>query len=251
MKPYFQDDAVTIYHGDCMDVLLDMPDNAVDACVTSPPYNIGSHHRENKRHNPYNDAMPEAEYQERQVLILNEVKRLAVHCFYNHKNRIKDGIEICPRDWLRRTGWVLKQELVWINGSPNHDPIRFYPKTERIWWLARDATAQLDNRRHWDVFTWPTVNESLTANGHTRAFPMAFPTTMMDVLPSASVWLDPFAGSGTTGRAAKDLGRKAVLIEIEEKYCEIAARRCARGGGGRITAGKEHAEGVARGFGLR
>ena len=40
--------------------------------------------------------------------------------------------------------------------------------------------------------------------------------------------LDPFAGSGTTGRAAKDLGRKAVLIEREEKYCEIAARRMAQ-----------------------
>ena len=40
--------------------------------------------------------------------------------------------------------------------------------------------------------------------------------------------LDPFAGSGTTGRAAKDLGRKATLIEREEKYCEIAARRMAQ-----------------------
>ena len=41
--------------------------------------------------------------------------------------------------------------------------------------------------------------------------------------------LDPFAGSGTTGRAAKDLGRKAVLIEREERYCEIAASRMAQG----------------------
>ena len=41
--------------------------------------------------------------------------------------------------------------------------------------------------------------------------------------------LDPFAGSGTTGRAAKDLGRKAVLIEREERYCEIAARRMGQG----------------------
>ena len=225
MKPYYQDSAVTIYHGDCLEVLRQMASNSTDACVTSPPYNIGCHHRENKRHNPYSDSMPEKEYQSWQVDVLEEVRRVSFNCFYNHKNRIKDGVEICPRDWLVKTGWVLKQELVWVNGSPNHDPIRFFPKTERIWWLSRDAAAKLDNHKHWDIFNWSTVNESLTGRGHTRAFPIEFPTTMMDALPSASLWLDPFAGSGTTGRAAKDLGRKAVLIEREEKYCEIAARR--------------------------
>ena len=40
--------------------------------------------------------------------------------------------------------------------------------------------------------------------------------------------LDPFAGSGTTGRAAKDLGKQAVLVEMDEQYCEIAAQRMAQ-----------------------
>ena len=61
-----------------------------------------------------------------------------------------------------------------------------------------------------------------------RAHPTEKPVELMAELIGkcdATTILDPFAGSGTTGRAAKDLGRKAVLIEIEERYCEIAARR--------------------------
>ena len=51
---------------------------------------------------------------------------------------------------------------------------------------------------------------------------------IVDMTRAGESTLDPFAGSGTTGRAAKDLGRKATLIEIEEKYCEIAAKRMAQ-----------------------
>lgn len=47
-------------------------------------------------------------------------------------------------------------------------------------------------------------------------------------LDKGQIVLDPFAGSGTTGKAAKDLGWKAVLVEIEERYCEIAAKRMAQ-----------------------
>jgi len=58
---------------------------------------------------------------------------------------------------------------------------------------------------------------------HPARFPLGFANRMLAPFPGAVC--DPFAGSGTTLRAAKDLGRKAIGIEIEEKYCEIAARR--------------------------
>jgi DNA modification methylase len=61
--------------------------------------------------------------------------------------------------------------------------------------------------------------------GHPCEKPVELLTWCLGLVPEAQTVLDPFAGSGTTGRAAKDLGRKAVLIEREEKYCEIAARR--------------------------
>jgi len=61
--------------------------------------------------------------------------------------------------------------------------------------------------------------------GHPTQKPLPLFHWCLGLVPEAQTVLDPFAGSGTTGRAAKDLGRKAVLIEREEKYCEIAARR--------------------------
>ncbi|MFA5038002.1 MAG: site-specific DNA-methyltransferase, partial [Candidatus Izemoplasmatales bacterium] len=58
--------------------------------------------------------------------------------------------------------------------------------------------------------------------------PVALMKWCIDFFPDTQPILDPFMGSGTTLRAAKDLGRKAIGIEIEEKYCEIAARRMAQ-----------------------
>ena len=64
--------------------------------------------------------------------------------------------------------------------------------------------------------------------GHPTQKPLALMKWCISLAPKADTILDPFAGSGTTGRAAKDLGRKCTMIEIEERYCEIAARRCAQ-----------------------
>ena len=228
MKPYYQDDYVTIYHGDCLGILPSLKD--VDLTITSPPFNLGDNHHTNAfRHRPYGDAMPEDEYQAWQEDVLGLVHTATSphgSFFYQHKNRLKAGALISPYDWLRRSQWVVKQEIVWHNGSPNMDNQRFYPFTERVYWLAMHSGVKLVNAMKltddWHIA--PVGSEG----GHTRAFPDAIPTRIIAALPSAVLILDPFLGSGTTAVAAKKLNRKCTGIEIEEQYCEIAAKRCSQ-----------------------
>ena len=129
-----------IYNEDCLDGLKKLNDNSIDLIITSPPYNLGKqHHTGNKRfksYNEYNDNMPEELYQQWQIEILNECYRVLKDdgsMWYNHKNRIKNGVQISPYEWLLKTQFshLIKQEIVWFNGSQNFDKIRFYPMTEK------------------------------------------------------------------------------------------------------------------------
>lgn len=229
VHPFFQDDFVTIYHGDCLDILPKLL-QPIDLVLTSPPYNLGDvHHRNDRKHRPYSDSMPEPEYQRAQADVLRELHRLAKCVFYNHKNRIVQGQEISPRQWIDTTQWKCRQSLVWINGGPNHDPIRFYPKTERIYWLAKDDSPWLDNRKLWDVQEWVPDRVALNGRGHTRTFPLSLARAILSVAPWAGVVADPFMGSGTTLLAAKLEGRRAIGIERELKYCELAVDRLRQG----------------------
>jgi len=65
---------------------------------------------------------------------------------YQHKNRISKGIQISPYEWIYKSNFIIKQEIVWINRSQNFDKIRFYPFTERVYWLAKDNKTKLYNK---------------------------------------------------------------------------------------------------------
>ncbi len=150
--------------GDNVEVLKTFPDNCIDLTVTSPPYNLGSkHHTGNKTFSPYDDNVKEPEYQKNQINILNEIFRVTKSTgslIYNHKNRIKKGLQITPYEWLLKTKWVIKQELVWFNMSQNFDKIRFYPMTERIYWLSKSCETKLVNTiNHHDVFSSKDWNQ--------------------------------------------------------------------------------------------
>lgn len=218
-----------VIHGDCLEVMKSIPDKSIDLIITSPPYNLGKgHHTGNKRHQAYDDNLPEAEYQKWQIEVLSECYRILKDdgsIIYNHKNRIKKWIQITPYEWLLKTSFIIKQELVWFNRSQNFDKIRFYPMTERIYWLAKKPDTQLFNAiNHHDLFgnEWKAVG---TKWKHTRAFPEKLVEDMLACFPDAKIILDPFAGSGTTWVACKNTGRNYILIEKEQEYIDIINAR--------------------------
>jgi modification methylase len=219
-----------IYCGDCLEEMPKIADKSIDMIFTSPPYNLGNtHHTGGKRHKAYNDNLPEEEYQQQQKCFLGECYRILKDdgsIIYNHKNRIKGGIQITPYEWILKTQFIVKQEIVWFNGSQNFDKIRFYPMTERIYWLAKSPKTKLFNEiNHHDLFDkkeWKAVG---TKGQHTRAFPEKMVEDILKCFPDASLVLDPFAGSGTTGVACQNLKRDFILIEKEPKYVEIIKQR--------------------------
>ena len=222
--------SIEIKTGNCLEVMKEIKDSSVDLIITSPPYNLGnSHHTGNKRHQAYDDDLPEEKYQFVQVCFLKECFRVLQEkgsLLYNHKNRIKKGAQISPYAWLLKSEFIIKQEIVWITRSQNFDKIRFYPWTERLYWLSKSPKTKLKNilNKH-DVFDWREWKPVGTRGNHTRAFPEQMVTDILAVFPDAKTVLDPYMGSGTTGVVCQRLGREFVGIELNPEYAEMAKNR--------------------------
>ena len=207
-----------------------MEESSVDLIITSPPYNLGNnHHTGNKQHKAYNDNLPEAEYQEQQLQFLNEcfkVLKKTGSLIYNHKNRIRKGIQLSPYEWIFKSNFIVKQEIVWVNRSQNFDKIRFYPFTERLYWLTKKPETKLFNAiNHYDVFNWKEWKPEGTKGKHKRAFPIKMVEDILKCFPDAKVVFDPYMGSGTTGVAAKNLNREFIGIELDKTYFDMASER--------------------------
>lgn len=239
--PYYQDDSVTIYHGDCLDVMNDLY-AMFDLVLTSPPYNLGTNRGGPGGFNAksvaalsmiggydsYHDAMPQPEYDAWQRLFVATAWQTLTETgalFYQHKPRVQYGEAMLPTEYGR--GLPLRQVVIWDRSTGlNFSESFFLPKSEWIviwakpgWRLVSRVAAQLG-----DVWRFPPE----VRDDHPAPFPIGLPLRVIGATTARDV-LDPFMGSGTTLRAAKDLGRRAVGIEIDERYCEIAARRMAQG----------------------
>ena len=221
---------IELFNDDCIKIMKNMKDESVDLIITSPPYNLGKYHHTGKnRHRPYKDNMPEPKYQEWQINVLKECYRVLKSTgslFYNHKNRIKNGCQITPYQWLLKTDFIIKQEIIWQNGSQNFDKIRFYPMTERVYWLSKSPKTKLFNSiNHHDFFTRSEWKPVRTKGEHKRAYPVKMVEDIISCFQDSKIILDPFMGSGTTGVASKSLNKDFIGIELNDIYFKLAQNR--------------------------
>lgn len=241
IKWYYADEKSGIYiaNADCRDVLPVLRPESVDLVVTSPPYNSRGHkprwHRMANTSNWYPDALTTEDYQDGQITVLEALGRLLVadgSVVYNHKPAHIARRVNHPVDWIRQVKALrLVQELIWARpGGIASNAGLFVPTHEVLYWLCRS-----DSKPRWptrEAMKWGSVWRMAYDRempDHPCAFPAELPRRCIEALtePGQTV-LDPYSGSGTTLRAAKDLGRQAIGIEIEERFAEIAAKRLAQ-----------------------
>lgn len=238
MQPYYSDDKVTLYHGSCDDVLPHLAGVGADLVFTSPPYNLGTStgggfgkksvaaRDLDGGYGTYDDAMPQDEYDAWQRAVVAACWSTLADdgaIFYNHKPRIQAGRLLLPLEY--GGDLPLRQIITWDrNVGLNFSDSFYLPKYEWIVVWAHPKW-RLRSRKACEIGdVWHVAPERGDASDHPAPFPLALPTLAIDTT-GANLVLDPFAGSGTTLRAAKDLGRRAIGIELEERFCEIAAKR--------------------------
>jgi site-specific DNA-methyltransferase (adenine-specific) len=223
-------DKLTLTCEDNMALMARYPDGYFDLTITSPPYNLGKkHHTGNNSFSPYDgftDDMNEAEYQTQQINVLNEIYRATKEggsLMYNQKNRIKNGAQITPYQWLLQTKWTIKQEVVWFNGSQNFDKCRFYPMTERIYWLSKGIETDFYNKiNQHDLFKDTAEG---TSKEHKRAFPLSLAERLIMCFPNSQIILDPYSGSGTTAIACINTNKTFVGCEISKQAYSNSIQR--------------------------
>jgi DNA modification methylase len=254
MKPYYEHAGITIYHGDCREIL---PTCTWDTLVTSPPYasqrtySIGEFN--------WNELVPKAlaiaPIGDQQVFV-------NLGLVHNNGSVFRYWDDLISK--MESMSWRLFAWLVWDqqDGLPGHFLGRFLPSHEFVFHfnaVARHPRKTVKCRsagmlhsgkglrakdgtfREWNGKGLPRqefkVHDSVIRirrqigrptpeTDHPAIFPVAMPYTFIEsYATNEGSIIDPFMGSGTTLVAAKSLGRKSIGIEINEAYCEIAAKR--------------------------
>jgi site-specific DNA-methyltransferase (adenine-specific) len=240
----------TLILADCEEALPTLP--AVDAVITSPPYNLGNttgggfpigHYNQNNGlamrggagkwrggelangYGLHDDAMPHDEYVAWQ-------KRILTACwaqlkgdgaiFYNHKPRVLGGILVTPLTY--NPDLPVRQIVIWArSGGVNFSPAFYVPTHEWVLILAKPDFRLRDKAASGAGDVW-RIHQNDGGNEHPAPFPVRLPEIILETT-KAQVVLDPFMGSGSTGIACQNLDREFIGIEKEPRWFDLACKR--------------------------
>jgi site-specific DNA-methyltransferase (adenine-specific) len=201
VKPYYQDDWVTIYHGDCREVIASLP-GRFDLTLTDPPYGVSMTYGSTYLDDEADWVLPIIE----DCRVMSSVV-LVTPGLRNAWNYPKPTWALC---W-GKPGSPRRSDL---GGFNEWEPVLMYGK----------------RRIYNDFKRLPAWNNTTPdAADHPCPKPLKLMHWLVEIgCDPGGLVFDPFMGSGTTLRAATNLGRRAIGIDIEERYCEIAVQRCAQ-----------------------
>jgi site-specific DNA-methyltransferase (adenine-specific) len=246
IKPYYEENGITIYHGDCMEIMPQLPDGLCGLTVTSPPYNMRTRirngeytTRENsehfsKKYDHFGDDLSIDDYFKFHLNALHEMIRISGLVFWNIQ--IVTGSKEAIFKIIGRFANEIKDVIVWDkgHGQPAMHENVINKAAEFILVFEKEASA---GRAFKNAFfkrgemtdIW-RMKRGENLKGHGATFPKSLARRAIEGWShNDAVILDPFCGTGTSLVAAREEGRRAIGIEISEKYCEIAVKRLAQG----------------------
>jgi site-specific DNA-methyltransferase (adenine-specific) len=216
IKPYYEDDSVKIYHGDCNEILPDIKED-ISLCLTDPPYEIhadGSGMIKDRKYIKDIKGFTDCGFD------YNILKQFKNWFCFGTLIQVPELINIAQNQNNR---WML---ITW--NKPNPVPLinkNYLPDTEYIIHSFKNHNnlyGEYEDRRRYIVHRLGDKQDGTHPNE--KPLNVIYKLVKLGTQEGMTI-IDPYAGSCTTGRASKDLGRKCICIEKEEKYCEIGAKR--------------------------
>ena len=226
----------TLYHGDCLEILPTLP--KVDAVITDPPYSSGGQFRGDRaqdtrvkyvRSDSWNKSLPEFSGDTRDQrsfhfwasLWASAARQLTnpsgVACFFTDWRQLP-----VSTDYLQSGGWVWRGVVPWAKPTYRPQMGRFGAQCEYVIW---GSNGPLPVEREVECLPGFFNHASPHDRQHITEKPEGLLQDIVKIVPQGQAVLDPFMGSGTTGVACAQLGRKFIGIEIERKYFDIACER--------------------------
>jgi site-specific DNA-methyltransferase (adenine-specific) len=220
VTPYYADDSVTLYHGDCREVLAWLE---ADVVVTDPPYGQAYRSRAQKGWSTYNPTQTVTNDED------TTVRDAAIALWGDARPAVVFGTWRVPKpQGVRGTliwdkGDVPGMGSMYLPWGTSHEEIYLLGQSlkEGIGWQRAGGRSGSIIR---DTTCMGNPHGLVAQTGHPTPKPLSLMEALIRQVPTGVI-ADPFAGSGSTLVAAKHLGRRAIGVELEERYCEIAAKR--------------------------